>query len=78
MIDSSATHHPDNASRSGTHPERGEAVPRRGRALRDGMALRLRQLGWAMMLVLGSAAGAALAIVWITSIPVIALGAGTP
>lgn len=78
MIDSRATPHPDNASRSETHPERGEAVPRRGRALHDGMTLRLRQLGWALMLVLGSAAGATLATVWITSIPVVALGAGIP
>ncbi|KOV87549.1 hypothetical protein ADL03_06460 [Nocardia sp. NRRL S-836] len=42
------------------------------------MALRLRQLGWALMLVLGSVAGATLATVWITSISVIALGAGIP
>lgn len=78
MTDFSASHQPDDVPRSGAHREPGEPVPRRGRALRLGMALRLSQLGWALVLVLGSAAGATLATVWITSISVVALGAGIP
>ncbi|MDX3662497.1 sensor domain-containing protein [Streptomyces sp. ID05-26A] len=42
------------------------------------MVLRLSQLGWSLVLLLGAAAGAALATLWITSIPLVALGAGIP
>lgn len=74
MIDLSATRQPDDVP----PPEPGEPVPRRVRAPRSGMALRLSQLGWALTLVLGSAAGATLATFWITSIPLVALGPEFP
>ncbi|GHH39160.1 sensor histidine kinase [Lentzea cavernae] len=56
----------------------GAPVPRRGRAWRTGLALRLRRLGWSLVLLLGAAAGAALATVWLTSTSLIVLGAGIP
>ncbi|WP_394618890.1 sensor histidine kinase [Lentzea sp. JNUCC 0626] len=45
---------------------------------RSGVLLRLNQLGWSLVLLLAAAVGAALATLWLTSIPLIALGAGIP
>ncbi|MEA5360317.1 sensor histidine kinase [Amycolatopsis sp., V23-08] len=42
------------------------------------LASRLNSLGWSAMLLTGSVAGAALATLWITSVPLVALGAGVP
>ncbi|WP_439664695.1 sensor histidine kinase [Lentzea sp. HUAS TT2] len=42
------------------------------------LLVRLRQLGWSLVLLLGAAAGASLATLWITSTSVIVLGAGIP
>lgn len=78
MTDSSATHQPGDVPRSEARSEPGDPVPRRGRAPRSEMASRLSRLGSALMLVVGSAAGATLATFWITSISVIALGVGIP
>ncbi|MGI5499113.1 sensor histidine kinase [Lentzea sp. CA-135723] len=55
----------------------GAPVPRHASAWR-GVVSRLQQLGWSLVLLLGAAVGAALATLWLTSIPFIALGAGIP
>ncbi|MFD4639472.1 sensor histidine kinase [Lentzea sp. NPDC058436] len=45
---------------------------------RAGLLLRLNQVAWSLVMLLGAAAGAALATVWITSVPLVVLGAGIP
>ena len=69
MTDSRGTPLPDGASRP---PERS------GPSVRSALASRLNLLGWSAMLLTGSVAGAALATLWITSVPLVALGAGIP
>ncbi|MEW1721718.1 sensor domain-containing protein [Streptomyces sp. NPDC093109] len=51
---------------------------RRGPSLRSRLALRVHLLGWSLVLLPGAAAGAALATLWITAVPLVALGAGIP
>jgi signal transduction histidine kinase len=69
MTDSRGTPLPDGASRP---PERS------GPSARSALASRLNLLGWSAVLLTGSVAGAALATLWITAVPLVALGAGIP
>ncbi|BCL29748.1 sensor histidine kinase [Streptomyces aurantiacus] len=49
-----------------------------GGAPPSGPALRVSLLGWSLVLLLGTALGTGLATLWITSVAVVALGAGIP
>ncbi|MEV7427201.1 sensor histidine kinase [Streptomyces sp. NPDC091212] len=78
MTDSRATRLPGDGPPSGTRPVPGGPVPHSGPAPRSGLALRVSLLGWSLVLLLGAALGAALATLWITSLSLVALGAGIP
>ncbi|WP_327035248.1 sensor histidine kinase [Micromonospora ureilytica] len=62
-------------SREGSGPGR---VARSGPIPRSALAQRMSLLGWSLVLLPGAALGAVLATLWITSISVVALGAGIP
>lgn len=64
MTDSRATRLPGDPPPSGSGPA--------------GPALRVSLLGWSLVLLLGAAAGITLATLWITSLSLVALGAGIP
>ncbi|MEV6443125.1 sensor histidine kinase [Amycolatopsis sp. NPDC051716] len=68
-----------NDSRETFSPGDASPPPERPRpTLRSLLALRVSLTGWSVVLLAGSIAGAALATLWITSVPLIALGAGIP
>ncbi|MGH3250283.1 MAG: sensor histidine kinase [Trebonia sp.] len=53
-------------------------APRSVPALRSGLAVRFRLLGWSVLLALGSMAGAGLLALWICALTVVGVGAGIP
>lgn len=69
MTDSRGVPFPDGASPPRERPVAG---------LRSGLALRMSLLGWSLVLSLGAVVGFALATLWITSVPGVALGVGVP
>ncbi|AXG78572.1 sensor histidine kinase [Streptomyces paludis] len=81
MTDPSATRLPSSPATGSPAPRHGPArheAPRHDPAHRSGPALRMSLLGGSLVLLLASAAGAALATLWITSLSVAAIGVGIP